>query len=77
VNPAPEPKPEPGSQQARHDEREDEVESDGAEPEPDRPVGREERKDAVLQADRREVVRDTGHDVRRDEGNGEQCQVAM
>ena len=52
-------------EQARDRQCEHEVEGDRAEPEPQRPVAREERDDRVLPPDRREAVDDDGRDVER------------
>ena len=58
-------------------EREQEVEGDRSEPEPDRPVGREERHDRVLQSDRRVAVDDRRHHVDADERDRQQREVAV
>ena len=66
---------EPGAQQARDDDREQEVARERAEPEPDRPVGGDERDERVLQPDRGVAVGDRRRDVNDEEDDREQRQL--
>jgi hypothetical protein len=77
VDHAPAAQPDPRPQQAGHDECQHQVERDRAEPEPHRPVWREERKDRVLDADRGIAVGNGREHVCGDERDREQRDVAM
>ena len=77
MNGPPGPIAEPLAQQARDDEREEEVERDRAEPEPQWPVGADERNEHVDEGDRRETVGDGGDDVHRHERGREERDILV